>query len=169
MRKIYTISTFIAFLFAQNLLSQAISYPDKSDSSIVRIERFYINKGKVFSDDYKPLQLSLPGYFKGYKLNEADILKSESILLENCPNKSRMKRNIKFYKNHWRQYLGYTDNNGNIYVFIHLERYHGKISDISYEYWENNISIVLEEWNQHNTDDYIIDLSRQTIKRYGSF
>jgi hypothetical protein len=159
----------MAFLFAQKMLSQAISYPDKSDSSIVRIERFYINKGKIFSDDYKLLQLSLPDYFKGCKLNEADILKSESILLENFPNKSRMNRNIRFYKNHWRQYLGYIDNNGNILVFIHLERYHSKISEVSYEYWGKNISIVLEEWNKHNTDDYIIDLSRQSIKRYGSY
>ena len=169
MLKILTISTFIAFIFAQNLLSQDISYPDKSDSSIIKIEHFYVNKGKVFLEDYKPLQLLLPSYLKGHKLIETEILKSESILLENYPNKSRMNRNIKFYKNHWRQYLGYTDNNGNIYVFIHLERYYGKISDISYEYWKNNISIVLEEWNQNNTDDYIIDLSKQAIKKYGSF
>ena len=51
-------------------------------------------------------------------------------------------------------------------IFIHLEKFNHETTDLTYQYWKNCVTIVNEEWNKHNTDDFLINLGAEKIYRY---
>ena len=154
----------LTVLPSEIIYSQTITYPNKNDSSIIQIKKIFKNYGKVFASDFQPKDITLPGYSHGLELKESDILNAEEILSRNVPVQNKIGHNIKHFKYRWRQYFGYINLNGDKCLFIHLERYNGKPSIVSYDYWKTRVSIVLEEWDKHNTDDFIIYLNTNTIK-----
>jgi len=156
-------------IFALPNYSQIIKYPNKSDSTIISIPEYYKNSGKVFSSDYCPKQLYLNDYVKGYKLAEDEIIKAEILLQENYPNQSKRTKNRNHWKKHWRQYLAFINDHNEKIIFLHLEKYNHKPSETSIEWWSTEVSIVNEEWYEHNTDDFIINLTTNNIVPYSKY
>lgn len=136
--------------------SQQVVYPCEGDSSIVELSNLK-GKGKVFDEDYVPDFIELPNYHSGISLTEDDLLKVERIINLNFENR---------YKKHWRQYLGFIDQEGNRYVFLHLEKFDPHTSKFTYENWKTTISIVNTEWNKNVTADYIINLEKASLESY---
>jgi hypothetical protein len=149
--------------------SQIIKYPNKSDSTIISIPEYYKKLGKVFSSDYRPNQLYLNDYVKGYKLTENEIVKTEILLQENYPNQSKRIKNRNHWKKHWRQYLAFINDYNEKIIFLHLEKYNHKPSVTSIEWWSTVVSIVNEEWDEHHTDDFIINLTTNNIVPYSKY
>jgi len=168
MKKYYIIIGF-ALLIINSSFSQEIRYPYVNDSTIISIPSYYKNFGKVFSEYFVPNNISLPGYKKGFKLTESNIIKIENILQSNYPEKTKNKQNRNHWRNHWRQYLAYTNSYGEQIIFLHLEKFNRKPSEVSLEWWSNVVSIVNEEWDQHKTDDFFINLTDNIIESYSKF
>jgi len=165
----YFLIILLNLILAQPNYSQIIKYPNKSDSTIISIPEYYKNFGKVFSPDYCPKQLHLNGYVKGYKLAEDEIIKAEIFLQENYPHKSKRIKNRNHWKKHWRQYLAFINNNNEKTIFLHLEKYNHKPSETSIEWWSTVVSIVNEEWDEHHTDDFVINLTTNNIVPYSKY
>ena len=106
---------------------------------------------------------------KGYKLAEDEIIKAEILLQENYPNQSKRTKNRNHWKKHWRQYLAFINDHNEKIIFLHLEKYNHKPSETSIEWWSTEVSIVNEEWYEHNTDDFIINLTTNNIVPYSKY
>lgn len=157
----------LTILLSKIIHSQTVTYPDKKDSSIIQVKKIFKNFGKVFPSDFQPKSIILPLYSHGCQLNDHDIIEAEKILSINLPSQNKMRNNVRHFKNHWRQYLGYINLNGDTCLYIHLEKFKGYPSTVLYNYWKTQVSIVNEEWFNHYTDDFIIDLNAKMIKQYG--
>lgn len=151
----------------QSSFSQEIRYPNSNDSTIISIPEYFKSLGKVFSRDYVPNRIQLTEYKRGFKLTESDIIEVEKILQTNFPEKLKIRQNRNHWKNHWRQYLAYYNKENEKIVFIHLEKFIPKPSDSTLEWWTKYVSIVNEEWDKHNTDDFVVNLNNRTIALYG--
>jgi hypothetical protein len=168
MRKFYIFLIF-GFSITQQVCGQKIEYPIIEDSTIIEYADFYKNFGKIFPTDYKLTSINLPNYKKGLSLDENDILHIENVLNKQYPDSAKFNSNKRHWKKYWRQYLGYQSLTGEKMVFLHLEKFNRKTTDLTFEYWKNCATIVNEQWNQHNTDDFLIDLDSEKIYRYGNY
>lgn len=168
MKKFYIFLIF-GFSIVQQVSGQEIKYPILGDSTIIEFGDFYKNLGKIFPADYKPTSIYLPNYKEGLSLNENDIFLIENILNNQYPDSTKFNSNKRHWKKYWRQYLGYQSLTGEKMIFIHLEKFNQKTTDLTYQYWKNCVTIVNEEWNKHNTDDFLINLGAEKIYRYGNY
>jgi hypothetical protein len=151
--------TFIIFIlfFGTNIVySQQVTYPYQNDSTTVKISKIK-GKGKVFDKNYIPNFIELPNYHSGITLNQEELIKVENIISRNFKKK---------YKKYWRQYLGYLNEKGEKYVFVHLEKFDRNTSENVYEYWKNTVTIVNTGWEENVTADYIINLQNAHLESY---
>lgn len=147
----------ILLLFINSqVYSQQVNYPCEKDSSIVKVSKI-TGKGKVFDENYSPDFIELPNYHSGANLTEDDILKVERLI--------SLKFNNRFRK-HWRQYLGFFDQDRNKYVFLHLEKFDEYTSELIYQNWEKTVSIVNSAWDENTSADYIIYLENDSLENY---
>ncbi len=141
MTKFITLISFTLFCI-QSSFSQEIRYPNSNDSTIISIPDYFKNFGKVFSKDYVPNHIHLTEYKRGFKLTESDIIEVEKILQTNFPEKLKIRQNRNYWKNHWRQYLAYSNKENEKIVFLHLEKFSRKPSYPDLEWWEKYVTIV---------------------------
>src|SRR4051812_41688460 len=77
----YFVLLIIMFGYTENLSAQAINYPVKNDSSIVRIKEYYKGCGKVFSENKSNVVLSLKSK-RTFKPSADDLILAEQLMTE---------------------------------------------------------------------------------------
>jgi hypothetical protein len=77
----YLLLLAVCFLFMKRGIAQGITYPVKSDSSIIKIQEFYSGYGKIFS--VQKSYLFPPSMKKGFIPTSLEILLAENLMTEN--------------------------------------------------------------------------------------
>ena len=99
--------------------SQDVIYPVSNDPSIIKIKEFYTGYGKVFKSESEANRDVFGNKYPGNILNNFKedleltddlILKAERLLIDKLKNNN--------LKHHYRQYLGFVNDEGDKIVLI---------------------------------------------------
>lgn len=163
----YLVSLTVMFLFAVNLNGQAVSYPDKNDSSIIRIKEYYSSCGKIFTKDETNFLSSLNGK-NFFKPGVQDILLAEQLMTEKYSSaigsderaKSLVGTEYKerYYK-YYRQYVGIVNTSGDKVIFIQLFKCCKKNISKCFPNWKKELVTPLDEDRCTITIAFIVNLT----------
>jgi hypothetical protein len=118
----------IMFVSTVNLSAQGVKYPNKGDSTIIKIKEFYNGCGKIFNEDKIGILSALKGK-SIFQPTATDLILAEQIMSEKYSDLIKSDERAKSligteyksnYYNSYRQYIGIINSSGNKIIFIQL-------------------------------------------------
>jgi len=162
-----------------------VIYPYTEDSSIIRIKAFYKGYGKVFSShmeanrDFFGNQYStpiIPTYKEDFKLTPELIIETERLFFQEYNNalnekygleENREKDPQRFFRHHFRQYLGYINVFGEKEVFFVLMNFKNKRQANKYfRGWDQNIALGTGPFFEKNERRFVVNLCKRSVRVY---
>ncbi|HEY8937362.1 MAG TPA: hypothetical protein VIM65_19185 [Cyclobacteriaceae bacterium] len=149
-----------------------ITYPQKKDKSVIRVNEFYSGCGKIFSDNKHYLVQSNA---KSVTPTEEDILQAERLMNEKFSDLVKSDETLKtlqgktykdeYYK-FYRQYVEVIDNEGHRIVLINYIKCCKRRIKKCFPDWKKELCTPLDEDPCTATISYSVNLSQQTISVY---
>jgi hypothetical protein len=165
----------VMFLFAINLYAQnVVVYPNKKDSSIIKVKEYYKGCGKIFDSTMKNLLSTLNGKYS-FTPDAKEILMTEQLIEKDYEEllqidvraKSLIGTRYKqYYYEYYRQYAGAVNNAGEKVIFIQLFSCCKKNIGKCYPDWKKELVSPLDENVCTITITFIVNLSQKKISLY---
>ena len=166
----YLLLIAVWFLFIERVIAQGITYPVKSDSSIIKIREFYNGCGKIFN--VRKSYLFPPNIKEVFIPTGLEILLAENLMAENYNNLVKSDERVKIligtnykenYYKYYRQYAGIIDSSGNKVIFIQLFKCCKNNIKTCFPLWEKEFITSLGEDPCSVTIRFIANIKQKKI------
>lgn len=167
----YLLFVVITFSFTSKASSQEVVYPEKNDSSFIKIKEYYKGCGKIIfklrNNNLLPL-----GTKDIFIPTAIELLSAEQLMNENYSKLIESDDRVKAfigtdYKQHYykfyRQYVGIIDSAGNKQIFIQLFTCCRKRINKCFPNWENELISPLDEDPCITSIRFIVNLTQKKI------
>jgi len=166
----YLLITAPLFLFMAKVFAQEVVYPDKNDSSIVKIKGYYNKLGKINSN--KKYYLFPPDADSIFIPTSQELLLAERLMTEKYDEFLKSDARAKgltgteykqHYYSYYRQYTGFTSKSGDKIIFTQLFKCCKKNINKCFPNWKKELVIPLSEGSCAIAIGFLVNLKRRKI------
>jgi hypothetical protein len=171
--KYFIIVLFLLYFFSKTY-AQSIVYPERGDSSVIKIRDYYAGYGKIFYN-FSQVVDNIEGAKKEMEVSISDVVKAEKILFDNYNEVYRkdnrfsnfnyqVKNPKKYLFTYYRQYFGFHNESNDRVVVIFLMNFkeYKKAKDYFIN-WKNEFAIGNGDFYEKNQKIFLVNLNKRNV------